>query len=303
MESEPKPRSGFVAIIGRPNSGKSTLLNALVGEKVAIVSDKPQTTRWRVKGILTNVKGQIVFIDTPGIHKPGYGLNRRMMSETQEALSSVDLVLLVVDASTSPGSGDRFVLGLIKGIEAPVFLLPNKIDLMRDKSRLLPFIERYSKERDFAEIIPISAIKKDGAERLIDKIFQYLPEGKPLFPDDWFTDQPERTLVAELVREKILIAAREEIPYVTAVIVERWEETDKLTKIHCIIYVEKPSERAIIIGKNGSMLKQIGSAARADIEKLLDRHVYLGLFVKVRQHWRDDERALDELVIGSGANV
>ena len=297
-ESENKARAGFVAIVGRPNSGKSTLLNALVGEKIAIVSDKPQTTRWRVKGILNREQGQIVFVDTPGIHKPGYGLNRRMMTETQEALSSVDVVLLVIDASAPTGSGDKFVLGMIKGLAAPVFLLPNKIDTIKDKSRLLPFIERYAKERDFAEVIPISAMKSDGAERLIAKIFEYLPEGQPLFPEDWFTDQPERILAAELVREKILQATHAEIPYVTAVTVERWEEAEDLTRINCVIYIERPSERAIIIGKNGSMLKRIGTAARADIEKLLGRRVYLGLFVKVRVHWRDDERTLDELGIG-----
>lgn len=298
MKPSTKQRSGFVAIIGRPNAGKSTLLNTLVGEKVAIVSDKPQTTRWRVNGILTRPEGQIVFVDTPGVHKPGHKLNRRMMTETQDALESVDLVLLIVDATASFGSGDKFVLDLVKQSGKKLILLPNKIDTIRDKAKLLPFIARYTSANDFSEVIPVSALSGDGAEVLIKTIFENLPEAEPMFPEDWFTDQPERVLTAELVREQILKSTRQEIPYVTAVVVERWEEAESLTKIHCVIYVEKASERAIIIGRNGEMLKNIGSAARTEIEKVLDRHVYLGLFVKVREHWRNDERALNELGIG-----
>ncbi len=298
-KSEQKNRkSGAAAIIGRPNAGKSTLLNHLVGEKIAITSDKPQTTRTRIRGVLTRPEGQIVFLDTPGIHKPGYKLNRRMMAMVTEALSSVDLILLLIDATEAMGAGDRFALNMLKKIETPAFLLPNKIDLMRNKSRLLPLIAAYTAERQFDEVIPVSALTGEGAETLIKKIFEYLPEGPLLYPEDELTDQPERAIVAELVREKILRATSEELPYVTAVITEKWEEAEDITHIHCLIYVEKPSHRMIIIGRGGERLKQIGSAARADIEKLLGRHIFLGLYVKVREHWRDDERALDELGIG-----
>ena len=290
-------RAGLVAIIGRPNVGKSTLMNALVGEKIAIVSDKPQTTRRRITGILTRPEGQAVLVDTPGIHKPGYRLNRRMMIATTQALTSVDAVLLVVDATMAPGPGDRFAISMLKQTPAPAFLVPNKIDAVTTKSDLLPLIGRYAAEKEFKEVVPISARTHDGLELLIQKIFEYLPEGPPLYPEDALTDQPERILAAELVREKILQVAQEEIPYVTAVVTERWEESEGITRIHCIIYVERPSERPIIIGKGGARLKEIGSAARADIEALLGRHVFLGLFVKVREHWRNDDRTLNELGI------
>ncbi|HEY7546110.1 MAG TPA: GTPase Era [Blastocatellia bacterium] len=290
-------KSGVVAIVGRPNAGKSTLLNHLVGEKIAITSDKPQTTRTRIRGVLTRPEGQIVFLDTPGIHKPGYKLNRRMMEMVTEALSSVDLILLLIDATERMGAGDRFALGLMKKVETPAFLLPNKIDLMRDKSRLLPLIAAYTAERQFDEVIPVSAMTGDGTETLIGKIFEYLPEGPLLYAEDELTDQPERAIVAELVRDKILRATSEELPYVTAVITEKWEEAEEITRIHCLIYVEKPSHRAIIIGRGGERLKEIGTAARLDIEKLLGRHIFLSLYVKVREHWRDDEQALDELGI------
>ncbi len=297
--SEPTNRkSGVVAIIGRPNAGKSTLLNHLVGEKIAITSDKPQTTRTRIRGVLSCTEGQIVFLDTPGIHKPGYKLNRRMMAAVTESLSSVDLILLMIDSVESMGAGDRFALQMIKRIETPAFLLPNKIDLMRNKSRLLPLIAAYAAQRQFDEVIPVSARTGEGAETLIKKIFEYLPEGPLLYPEDDLTDQPERAIVAEFVREKILRATSEELPYVTAVITEKWEEMEDITHIHCLIYVEKPSHRAIIIGRGGERLKEIGSSARIDIEKLLGRRIFLSLFVKVRQHWRDDEQTLDELGIG-----
>jgi GTP-binding protein Era len=290
-------KSGVVALVGRPNAGKSTLLNQLVGEKIAIVSDKPQTTRTRIRGVLNRPEGQIIFVDTPGIHKPGYELNRRMMAMVTDALSTVDLVMLMIDATQAMGSGDRFVIDMLKRVNTPAFLLPNKIDLMRDKSRLLPLIAAYTAEREFAEVIPVSALRADGTETLVRKIFDYLPAGPPLYPEEELTDQPERAIVAELVREKILRATSEELPYVTAVVTESWEEAESLTRIHCLIYVEKPSHRAIIIGRGGERLKQIGAAARADIEKLLGRHVFLGLYVKVREHWRDDQGALDELGI------
>ncbi len=290
-------KSGTVALIGRPNAGKSTLLNKLVGEKIAIVSDKPQTTRTRISGVLTRDEGQIVFLDTPGIHKPGYKLNRRMMSIVTDALSTVDLIMLMIDATARMGAGDRFVLDMLKRVPARAFLVPNKVDALRDKSALLPLIGAYSAEREFAEVIPISALTGDGAELLIEKAFEYLPEGQPLYPEDELTDQPERAIVAELVREKILQTTGEEIPYVTAVVTEKWEETEEITRINCLIYVERPSHRAIVIGRGGARLKEIGTNARRDIEKLLGRHVYLELFVKVREHWRDDERTLNELGI------
>ncbi|HXG68031.1 MAG TPA: GTPase Era [Blastocatellia bacterium] len=288
-------KSGVVALIGRPNAGKSTLLNKLVGEKIAIVSDKPQTTRTRIRGVLTRPEGQIVFLDTPGVHKPGHRLNRRMMAIVTDALDTVDLILLMVDATASSGSGDRFVLDMLKQVQTRAFLLANKVDVLRQKERLFPLIEFYTNNREFAEVIPISALTGDGVELLISKVFEYLPAGPPLYDEEALTDQLERALVAELVREKILQMTGEEIPYVTAVLTERWEETEGLTKIHCVIYVERPSHRAIIIGRGGARLKEIGTAARQDIERLLGRHVYLGLFVKVREHWRDDEAALDEL--------
>ncbi|HKP86244.1 MAG TPA: GTPase Era [Blastocatellia bacterium] len=290
-------KSGTVALIGRPNAGKSTLLNKLVGEKIAIVSDKPQTTRTRINGVLTRGEGQIVFLDTPGIHKPGYKLNRRMMGIVADALSTVDLIILMIDATARMGAGDRFVQDMLKRVERRAFLVPNKVDALGSKSQLLPLIAAWTAEREFAEVIPISARTGDGVELLIEKAFEQLPEGPPLYPEDEMTDQPERVIVAELVREKILQATSEEIPYVTAVVTERWEETEEITRINCLIYVERPSHRAIIIGRGGARLKEIGSAARADIERLLGRHVYLELFVKVREHWRDDERTLNELGI------
>jgi len=298
-ESKPGYKSGVVALIGRPNAGKSTLLNHLVGEKIAIVSSKPQTTRTRISGVLTRPAGQIVFLDTPGIHKPGYRLNRRMMSIVSDALATVDLILLMVDASAPMGAGDRFVLNMLKPGTTPAFLILNKVDAIVDKSRLLPRIAAYTAEREFAEVIPLSALTGDGVELLIDKALAYLPEGPPLYPEDELTDQPERAIVAELVREKILEATGDELPYVTAVVTERWDESEEVTRIHCLIYVERPSHRAIVIGRGGALLKEIGSRARHDIERLLGRHVFLGLFVKVREHWRDDERTLDELGIQS----
>src|SRR6185503_12109793 len=243
-----KRKVGVVALTGRPNAGKSTLLNKIIGEKIAIVSDKPQTTRTRISGVLTRDEGQIVFLDTPGIHKPGYKLNRRMMSIVTDALSTVDLIMLMIDATARMGAGDRFVLDMLKSVKARAFLVPNKVDALRDKSILLPLIGAYSAEREFAEVIPISALTGDGAELLIEKAFEYLPEGQPLYPEDELTDQPERAIVAELVREKILQTNAEEIPYVTDVVTEKWEETEEITEIICLIYVERPSHRAIVIG-------------------------------------------------------
>lgn len=291
-------RSGYVALIGRPNAGKSTLLNHLVGEKIAAVSNKPQTTRHKIKGIVTLENGQIVFIDTPGVHKPGYLLNRRMMSAVHDAILSVDLVILLRDASVSTGNGDRFVLDLVKNSEKPAVLVLNKIDKIKDKGLLLPLIEYYSKEYNFAEIIPISALKGDAVEILLKEIIKHLPENPPIFDEDEMTDQPLRTLVAEMVREKILQTTGEELPYVTAVVTEKFDETESgMTKIYCAIYVERNSQKGIIIGKGGAKLKKIGEEARRDIENLMGRKIYLQLFVKVVKDWRNQEKNLDEMGI------
>lgn len=290
-------RSGFVALIGRPNAGKSTLLNRLVGEKVAIVSDKPQTTRTQVRGFLTRPDGQIVFVDTPGIHKPGYALNRRMMQLVSEALSSVDLILLLVDATSRPGAGDRFALDLVFGAGKPVFLVLNKVDRLKNKNELLPIIESRSAEQSFAEVVPISARTGANVDRLVETILGYLPEGPPFFSEDEYTDQPMRLLAAEIVREKILHMTGDELPYVTAVVVERWEEDDQLAKIYCLVFVERPTQKAIVIGRGGERLKEVGTSARGEIEAILGKKVFLQIHVVVREHWRNDERLLDELGI------
>jgi GTPase len=295
-------KSGFVAIIGRPNSGKSTLLNQLLGEKVSIVSDKPQTTRHKILGILTHGKGQIVFMDTPGIHKPGYELNKRMMQAVYDSLEGIDLILALVDASTSFGSGDQYVVDLVKERGIKTILLLNKIDLLR-KDKLLPLISLYSQKYQFTEIVPISALKRENLDLLVELVFKYLPEGPAYFPEDQFTDRPERFLVGETVREKVLSNTQEELPYSTTVLVARFEEKEELTVIHCDIYVEKESQKKIIIGSQGQKLKKIGTEARLDIENLLGKKVYLELFVKVKPKWRDDPRFLDTLnteSLGSG---
>jgi GTP-binding protein Era len=290
-------KSGFVALIGRPNSGKSTLLNALVGEHIAAVSAKPQTTRTRIRGIVNRPAGQIVFVDTPGIHKPGYALNRRMMGFVSDALLQVDVVLLLRDARQRSGHGESFALELVKNAAKPTFLLLNKIDLLKDKSALLPLIAQYSREYAFAEIVPIAALTGKGLELLVDKLFEHLPAGKPHYDAELFTDEIERNIVAELVREKILELTGAELPYATAVQVEKWEETADATEIHCVIYVERATQKPIIIGKQGQLLKTIGTRARRAIEKLLGRHVRLFLFVRVQEHWRNDPATLDQLGI------
>lgn len=290
-------KSGFAALIGRPNAGKSTLLNALVGEHIAAVSSKPQTTRTSIKGIITRPEGQIVFVDTPGIHKPGYTLNRRMMGLVADALAQVDIVMLMHDVTTSFGSGDRFTLDLVKQAAKPSFLLLNKIDRLKDKSALLPIIDHYRKEYPFVEIIPVSALKRENLDRMVDLLIDHLPQGERLYDAEIFTDEIERNIAAELVREKILELTQQELPFATAVRTEKWEEVNDATEIHCIIYVERNSQKPIIIGRQGQMLKQIGSRARRDIEKMLGRHVRLHLFVRVQDEWRNDPRLLDELGI------
>ena len=289
-------RSGYVALIGRPNAGKSTLLNHLVGEKIAAVSNKPQTTRHKIQGIVTSDEGQIVFVDTPGVHKPGFLLNRRMMAAVHDAILSVDVVVLMRDASVSTGNGDRFVLDLIKQSEKPAVLVLNKIDKVRDKAALLPLIEYYSKEFEFAEIVPISALKGQAIDNLLRQIVKHLPAGEAIFGEDEMTDQSMRTLVAEMVREKILQTTGDEIPYVTAVVTEKYDETEaEVTRIHCAIYVERSSQKGIIIGKGGIKLKKIGTEARVDIEHLLGKKVFLQLFVKVVEDWRNRPQDLDDI--------
>lgn len=293
-------RSGFVSIIGRPNAGKSTLLNALVGEKLAIVTHKPQTTRNRIQGIV-NVKnkkkktiGQVVLIDTPGVHKPESPLSRRMMQEVYDALEGRDLVLLIVDVTQKFGAGDQFVLDLLKNVDSPIFLLLNKIDLI-DKRKLLAIIAEYSERYDFKEVIPISATKKDGLGRLLEAVVSTLPVGPRYFPEDQITDQPERFLVSEIIREKVLIAAAKEVPYATAVMIDQFEEGEKLVRIAATIYCEREGQKAILIGQRGAMLKKIGTSARIDIERMLGTKVFLQLFVKVRQNWRESRAFLDDL--------
>lgn len=291
-------KSGYVALIGRPNAGKSTLLNKIVGEKIAAVSNKPQTTRHRIQGVITRDDGQIVLVDTPGVHKPGYLLNRRMMTMVHDALASVDLVLLMRDASVSTGNGDKFVLDLVKQSEKPALLILNKIDKIKQKGELLPLIDWYSKEYNWQAVLPISALKGQAVDDLIAEIIKHLPTGEPIFDEDELTDQPLRTLVAEMVREKILETTGDEIPYVTAVITEKFDESDpEITEIFCAIYVERSSQKGIVIGKGGAKLKEIGTRARADIENLLGRRVFMHLFVKVESDWRNRELSLKELGI------
>ena len=295
MASETQ-RSGYAALIGRPNAGKSTLLNKLVGEKIAAVSNKPQTTRHKIKGIVTSEAGQVVFVDTPGIHKPGYLLNRRMMAAVHDAIATVDVLVLMRDASVSTGNGDNFVLEIVKQSGKKTILVLNKIDKIREKGKLLPLIDHYSKEYDFAEIVPVSALKGDEVENLLSQIVKHLPEGPPIFDEDELTDQPMRLLVAELVREKILQTTGDEIPYVTAVITEKFDESEPdKTIIYCAIYVERASQKKIIIGRGGARIKDVGTRARYDIENLLGHRVHLQLFVKVVDDWRNREQKLDEI--------
>jgi GTP-binding protein Era len=293
-------RSGFVCILGRPNAGKSTLLNALVGEKVAIVTHKPQTTRNRILGMVNvpakkgRTAGQIVFVDTPGIHKPDSSLNRKMMQEVRVALEGCDLLLLLVDATEKFGAGDQFALKMAQQAGVNTFLVLNKIDRF-EKTKLLPIIAGYSELHKFGEVIPVSALKKDGLDLLVQKVIATLPQGPRYFPQDQLTDQPERFLVAELVREKILQLTGEEVPYAATVKIDQFEEKPKLTRIAATIFVERDGQKAIIIGKGGQMLKKIGSAARYEIEKRLATKVFLELFVKVEPGWRDSPAFVETL--------
>lgn len=292
-------RSGFASLIGRPNAGKSTLLNRLVGTKLAIVSDKPQTTRNRIVGVRNvagDAPGQVVFVDTPGIHRPLHRMNVRMVDVALDAIRSVDVVVMVLDAAVDTGAGDRFVLRLTEHVSAPVVVALNKIDLIA-KPRLLPVIDWYRQQREFAAIVPISALTGDGCERLLSTVLELLPEGEPLYPDDYLTDQPERVLVAEAVREKLLRHTRAELPFSTAVVVDKFEDAgrDRLIRAWCSILVDRPSQKAIVIGRGGAQIKRIGTEARADLERFFAARLHLDLHVRVRAGWREDERMLDEI--------
>jgi GTP-binding protein Era len=291
-------KAGVVSLVGRPNAGKSTLLNRFAGQKLAIVSDKPQTTRHRIQAI-RNAPGehQIVFIDTPGIHKPVHRMNRRMVDLALDTLREVDVVVLIVDATERPGKGDAFVVGLLGRSGAPAIAALNKIDLVH-KPRVLPLIQHYAQAHAFRAIVPISAATGDGVDSLEREIVAALPEGEPLYPDDYLTDQTERTLAAELIREKVLHHTHDELPYSTAVLIEQFEEPapgSQLTKIYASILVDHDSQKPIVVGKGGAMIKRVGTEARHDLEELLGTRVYLDLHVKVREDWRDNQRLLDEL--------
>jgi len=287
MTDESHLKSGFVAIVGRPNAGKSTLLNALVGEKVSIVTPVAQTTRNRILGILHRPDAQVVFMDTPGIHKPLSRLNEQMMMFVRQALEDRDLAVLIVDASEPFGKGDDYVLELLKQYTPRTILALNKIDRIA-KPRLLPLIDRYARAHNFEEVFPISALHGEALDALVDAVVRLLPVGPRYFSSDAYTDQPERFLAAEIVREKVIRHTRQELPYATAVLVDKFEEGGALTQIHATIMVEKDSQRPIVLGAGGERIKQIGVEARRDLERLLPPKVFLKLYVKVKPHWRDN---------------
>ena len=288
-------KSGFVSIAGRPNAGKSTLLNALLGAHLAIVTDKPQTTRVNVQGIWNRDDAQVVFVDSPGIHKADSAYNRRMMQEVRIALDERDLILYVVDATRHFTSEDDHAVDLVRKSKTPAFLVLNKIDKLQNKAEMLAVIEKYKEQLEFEEYVPISAKDGEGLDKLRELILQYLPVGPMYFPSDQITDQPERFMAAELIREKILHVTRQEIPHSVAVFIEHWEEKPKLTRISATIYVERQGQKGILIGSGGSTLKQIGTAARQDIEEMLGAKVFLELFVKVQENWRENPAFLNQL--------
>jgi GTPase len=289
-------KSGFIALVGRPNVGKSTLLNVLVGEKIAIVSAKPQTTRSRITGIKTTGEAQLIFVDTPGLARPRNALNRHMMQIAREAYQSVDVILLVTEASGPDHlRDDEFILPQLREVKTPIFLVINKIDLI-DHRQLLPLIETYQRHFPFAEYVPVSALKEVNVEALRQAIIRYLPEGPRYFPTDQCTDQPEKFLIAELVREQIFTQTAQEIPYQTAVMVEQMEDTDSgVLRVEATVYVERDSQKGIIIGKRGNRLKQIGQVARQEIERRLNARVYLALWVKVRKDWSENEQLIRDM--------
>ncbi|RNC29879.1 MAG: GTPase Era [Candidatus Dichloromethanomonas elyunquensis] len=294
MNKEKKEfRSGFVAVIGRPNAGKSTLLNTLLGQKVLIISDKPQTTRNRIQCILTEERGQVIFFDTPGIHKPQHRLGEYMVAAAKSTLRGVDFAVYVVDASVPLGSGDAYVMEMIRENRIPCILALNKIDLLT-KNEVLLRIAEFSKLADFQEIIPISAIRSENTVKLLDLIFDALPAGPLYYPEDEVTDQPEKFIAAEMIREKLLQLMREEVPHSLAVIVEQMQEKKSLIKIGAVILVERDSQKGIVIGKNGNVLKEVGRLAREELEELLGNKVFLELWVKVRKDWRNQQARLKE---------
>jgi GTP-binding protein Era len=288
---------GFVSLIGRPNAGKSTLLNRLVGSKLAIVSNKPQTTRNRILGVRNYPDAQVVFLDTPGIHRPLHRMNVRMVETAFDTIQEVDVLGLVVDVMEPPGKGDRFVLDRIKDAKVPIVLILNKIDLIK-KTNLLPIMQQYGELGRFDEIIPVSAGTGDNVDRLERLLIDRLPEGEPQYPADYLTDQPERFFAAEIVREKVLQFTHAELPFSSAVIIDRFEEPDRaggLLKLYCTIVVERESQKPIILGRGGEMIKRIGVAAREDLEKFFDTKVFLDLHVRVKSEWREDEGLLDDI--------
>jgi GTP-binding protein Era len=288
-------KSGFVSFLGRPNTGKSTLLNRIVGHKLAIVSDKPQTTRSRILGVKNYPEGQVVFVDTPGVHKPTHRMNVRMVDIALESMREVDVLCVVVDVSVKAGPGDRYVLNLLKDVKTPTILALNKVDLIA-KPKLLPVIDHYQRAHSFAEIVPLSAADGTNVDVLEKLFLQYVPEGEPLYPADYVTDQPERFFIGEIVREQVLQLTRDELPFSTAVVVDRVEPApDGITNVYCTILVDRESQKPIVIGRAGAMIKQIGTAARAELERYLETRVFLDLHVKVKSEWRDDERVLDEM--------
>jgi GTP-binding protein Era len=294
---EPKKsssRAGFVAIVGRPNAGKSTLLNHLVGQKIAIVTSKPQTTRNRIQGIVTQERGQVVFIDTPGLHDPDSALGRQMMHEVAAAIEGIDALLLIVDATRVSPHTDPMLIEKAQRFRGKTILVLNKVDTV-PKPKLLPLIDRFRKEFDFAAIVPISALKGTGCDALVDEIFRHLPESQPYFPEDQITDQPERFLAAEIIREKAIRALHHELPYAVAVFVDKFEESPRLLRIEATLNVERDTQKKILIGHKGAMLKKIGTEARKELESLLGTKVFLGLFVKVAPDWRSNPQRVREL--------
>lgn len=294
-------KCGFVSLIGRPNAGKSTLLNRLVGEKLAIVSDKPQTTRNRILGVRNYPDGQVIYLDTPGIHRPLHRMNVRMVDAARDTISEVDIVGLVVDVSEKFGRGDRYVFDLLKDVRKPVFLILNKIDLIK-KTRLLPVIDEFRRNGTFAEIIPVSAQTGLNVDRLEQAILAALPEGPALYPEDYLTDQPDRFMASEIVREKVLQFTHAEIPFSSAVVVDRFEEPEGpkgLLRLYCTIVVERESQKPIVIGRNGEMIKRIGTAAREELEKFFSTRVFLDLHVRVKSDWREDDTALGQMGVGN----
>jgi GTPase len=287
---------GFISLIGRPNAGKSSLLNRIVGVKLAIVSDKPQTTRNRILGVKNYSAGQMVFLDTPGIHRPLHRMNVRMVGAAVESIGQVDVVGVVVDASENTGAGTRYLVDLVRDTTLPTVLILNKVDLV-SKKRLLPLIDEFHTAHPWTHIVPVSAMTGENVDRLEQVLLESLPEGEQLYPDDYLTDQPERALVSEMVREQVLRLTHAEIPFSTAVLVDLFEEVKdgKLLRIYCTIFVERDSQKPIIIGRGGSLIKQIGTTARQEIEKFFHTKVFLDLRVAVKEQWRDDERLLDSL--------